>query len=156
MAKHIHLVLDLESGDVTGLALPVDAGSPSGSATAVLGFGAGDVGSSTRVRYLHSWNSDQLSQVQESGFYAPRDGTLKNLFVRHKNPSGNGNSIIYTVRVASVDSALLIAVPSNVSTGFNISDSVAVNKGDLISVKVTKPFSIGTSPNDITVTAEFE
>ena len=154
--KHIHLVLDLNSGEITGLALPRDAGATPGAGNSVFGWGAGTLGSSTSTRFLYAWFDDGLAETNESGFRAPRAGTLKNLHVRHKDPKGNGNNIVYTLRVAGVDSTVIVTLPSTSLIGSDLVNSIAVSAGDLVSVKVTKALGIGQSPRNVTVSAEFE
>ena len=157
MAKHIHLCLDLDLGEITHLALPMEGGGgPGGDGTAVIVFGAGTLGSTTTVRYLYPFYSDKFAEVGELGFEAPRAGTIKNLRVRHNSPKGNGNSIVYTVRVAGSDSTVTVTLPSTSTSGSDLSNSVSVSSGDLISLKVTKAIGVGTSPRNVVASFQFE
>jgi hypothetical protein len=155
MPKHQHLVLDLETGEIRWLALPADAGAAPDTNNAVLGWGAGKIGSSPTTRYLYPWYSDLLAEVGELGFHVPRPGTLRNLRVVHNIPSGNGNNIVYTLRISGSDSVLKVTLPSTSASGSNTTNTVVVAAGDLISIKVTKASAIGASPRNIAVTAEF-
>jgi hypothetical protein len=80
---------------------------------------------------------------------APRAGTLRNLFVRHNTPGGNGGVIVYTVRTGPSGGPLVdtLITASLASTGLVASDlvnTVAVVQGDEISVKFTKPVTAGS------------
>jgi hypothetical protein len=121
---------------------------------AVLGWGAGLLGTSDTVRYLYPGYSDQLAEVRETSLQAPRSGVLRNLQVRHNVPDGNGASIVYTARVNGVDTALAAAVPSTAGSGNDLTNSVAVDIGDLVSIRVSKVAGVGKSPKNVVVTAE--
>lgn len=132
----------------------VDGVAGAGGNPAVLGWGAGVLGSSPTIRFLFPWYSDQLAEVGETGLVVPRSGTIQNLRVRHNIPNGNGTLISYIVRVSGVDSTVKVDLASNVSTGSDTVNSVAVTAGDYVSVKVTKAASVGASPRNVAVTAE--
>jgi hypothetical protein len=121
---------------------------PAGS-SAVIGFGVGGVGASAVVapakKFLDPWFSapTSVAGVDEMRMIAPRAGTLRNLFVRHNTPGGNGGVIVYTVRVNGVDTLMTASLPS---TGLVASDAntAAVAQGDEISMKFTKPVTAGS------------
>jgi hypothetical protein len=156
MAKHVHLVLDLDTGDITHLALPGVGTSGAGTGTAILALGAGSIGSSTTTRYLFPFYSEQLAEVNEFGFESPRSGIIKNLRVRHNKPKGNGNNIVYTVRVAGSDSSVSVTLASTSTSGNDIINTVSVSAGDLISIKVEKSSGVSSSPRNVIATFEFE
>jgi hypothetical protein len=82
-------------------------------------------------------------------------GSLRNMRVRQQIPAGNGNAIVYTLRVNGVASALAVSILSTAQDGSDLVDTVAVVAGDEIDIQVTKALAIGTSPNDIEVTMEY-
>jgi len=117
-------------------------------------FGASSVTGSTTTRYLYPCFDSSIAQTIEIGVRVTRNGTLQNLFIVQNNPAGNGNSIVYTVRINGVDTLLVVTIASNVQNGSNIVDTVIVLAGDRVSIKVTKSLTIGVSPDDILATLE--
>lgn len=124
------------------------------TAAAVFDLGSGSVGSTTTTRYLYPGYSDRLAEAFELGLRSPKTGTLKNLFIAHNDPKGNGNNITYTVRVAGVNSTIVAVVPSTTVNGSDTTNSVAVSAGDLVSIKVTKASVVGQSPRNVVATVE--
>lgn len=123
-------------------------------ATCVLHWGAGNVGSSTTTRYLFPNYSDSLAQVSVVQIRSPRAGTLKNLYLRHNSPAGNGNPIVYTVRVNGTPSALTVSINSTANDGNDQVNEVGISKGDLLDIVITKAAAIGQAPSDVTATVE--
>lgn len=130
---------------------------PPGTApsTAILAWGNESVSPTTTTRYLTPWYDDDLASVAPVQWTTPRAGTIRRLRVRHNVPLGNGNAIVYTLRVNGVASALSASVASNVANGSDLVNSVAVAVGDLLDIEVTKALAVVTSPTDIAVDAEF-
>jgi hypothetical protein len=75
---------------------------------------------------------------------APRAGTLRNLFVRHNTPGGNGGVIVYTVRVNGVDTPITVSLASTGLVASDLVNVAAVAQGDEISIKFTKPVTAGS------------
>jgi hypothetical protein len=75
--------------------------------------------------------------------------------VRHNAVAGNGNTIVYTLRVNGVASALSVTLASTSSSGADAVSTVAIATGDRIDIAVTKAAGVGASPNNITATVEF-
>lgn len=133
-----------------------DSGGGGGTGDAVVSWGSRTLASTTATRYLAPFVDDAMAPVVEVGWRAPRSGTLRDLYVRHGTPLGNGNIITYTLRVAGVDSTVLVALASTGGAGQDTTNSVSVNAGDLVSIKVTKASGVGASPRDIVVTATLD
>jgi hypothetical protein len=121
---------------------------------AVLAWGAGILGASTTGRYLAPGSSDQLAAVREIEMLVPRKGTLRKLHVKHNPPDGNGQQIVYTVRVNGSDTVLSVALASTASGGSNLVDEVSVDVGDRVSIKVSKAVGVFRSPRNVVATAE--
>lgn len=85
----------------------------------------------------------------------PRGGTLKNLYIVHNTTAGNGNNIVYTVRVNGVTQTLAVTLASTSSSGSDTTHSITVAAGDLVDIQITKAASIGSSPSDVMATMEF-
>jgi hypothetical protein len=123
----------------------------------VLLFGAGQVGSTTTTRYLYPGYDDDLAQTVVVSMVAPYAGTLRDFFVRHNSADGNGNSIVYTVRVNGVASAVSVTLASGaIGQASDLANAVAVAAGDLIDIEVTKAASVGNSPDDVTATIDLK
>lgn len=129
----------------------------SASGSAVLGWGNNSVGSNTATRYMR-WNNTRGTAPTNSSLTemrVPRAGTIRNLHVRHNNPGGNGNAIVYTLLVNGVASALTASVASTAANGADTTNTVTVSQGDVLQVEVTKAAGIGSQPGPVAVTAEF-
>lgn len=140
--------------DVTSLTF--EAVRDENDATSVMLFGAGSVGSTTATRYLFPAYDDGIAQVVPVQIRMPRAGTLKNLYVRHNDPAGNGNPIVYTVRINGAPSALTVSLASTANDGNDVTHEIGVAKGDLVDVAITKAAAIGQSPSDVVATVELD
>jgi hypothetical protein len=87
-------------------------------------------------------------------FRLPRAGTVRNLRIRHNITAGNGNLIVYTVRINGVATALTVSLASTVSDGSDLVNSVVVASGDLIDIEVTKALDVVVSPTFIAAALE--
>lgn len=148
----------------SGYALRPKSGGGPGVNTndSVLLFGAGQVGSTTTTRYLYPGYDDDLAQTVSMQMVAPYAGTLRDFYVRHNSADGNGNSIVYTVRVGPpagpmVATAITVSLATGaIGQGSDLANSVAVAAGDIIDIEVTKAASVGNSPDDITATIDLK
>ena len=133
----------------------IEITSLAGAVTPVLSWGNNSVSATTATRYLTPWYDDGLAQTTAIQFRVPRAGTLQNLRVRHNSPGGNGNDIVYTVRVEGVASALTVTLASDAADGSDLANTVAVAAGDRIDIEVTKAAGVGSSPGDVVATLEY-
>jgi len=133
----------------------VQIGGGSSSASGALLWGNSSVSSTTTTRYLTPGYTDAQAPTSAIQIRAPRTGTLRRMYVVHNAVGGNGNAIVYTLRVASVASALTVSAAANSTGGSDTTNSVAVTAGDLLDLEVTKASSVGSSPTDITVMLEY-
>jgi hypothetical protein len=139
--------------DVTPLTF--EATVAGADATGSFIWGADNVTGTTATRYLFPGYSDSLAQTVPVQFRVPRAGTLRNLRVRHNTGAGNGNNIVYTLRVNGVASTLTVTLASTANDGSDLVNTVGVSAGDLVDIRVTKASSVGSSPQDITASVEF-
>lgn len=124
----------------------------------VVAFGDNSVAATTTTRYLHPWYEESTAETAggtNARIVLPRAGVIRNMRVRHGNPAGNGNAIVYTLRVNAAAQALTVSLASTATNGSDLVNSVVVAAGDQIDVEVTKAATIGASPNNITVTMEY-
>jgi hypothetical protein len=124
---------------------------------AVLFWGALQVTGTTTTRYLSpgydgSGPAPILSGIVQ--FRIPRPGTLRNFYIHQGDPAGNGNPIVYTVRINNVATAILVSVASTATDGSDLVDSVVVAAGDLVDIQVSKAVSTAASPQQIMATIE--
>jgi hypothetical protein len=133
----------------------VSRGTGGGVQSLFLGWGSGSVGATATPRFLYPWYSDRLAEVGELGFIATRAGELSNFSVYQNIPEGNGNTIIYRVRVAGVTTSLGVSLASTDFYGKNTTDVVPVTEGDLVSILVSKSLGIGKSPRNVVAAADF-
>jgi len=129
--------------------------APASGSTPQLLWGDNSVGSSTTTRYLSPGYDDGLAETIPTQFRVVRAGTFQNLRIRHNVPAGNGNAIVYTLRVNGVPSALTVSLASTATDGSDLANNVVVAVGDLIDIEVTKAAGVGSSPTNITATVEY-
>lgn len=132
--------------DVTWAAPPDGCG--------VYTWGAASVQSTTATRYLVPGFSTGTAPTSPVVMSVPFAGVVRNLFVRHQTPAGNGNAIVYTVRINGVASALAVSLASTSASGSDTVDSPAVVAGDYVDIIVTKAASIASSPTNCVATFE--
>ena len=114
-------------------------------------FGADAIGSSTTTRYLLPSYSDTLATSSPVQIEIPSGVTsfdFVRLDVRHNSPAGNGNDIVYTLRVNGVATALTLTLASTATSG-TVTATVAIAAGDLVDIEITKAASIAASPTGV-------
>jgi len=119
-------------------------------------WGNSGLTASTTTRYLSPGCTDDTAHTTITEFRVTRAGTFSKMRVRHNTASGNGNSIVYTLLVNGVASALTVSMASTASDGSDLVNTAAVAVGDLVSLQVTKAAGIASSPSDIVVSTEFD
>lgn len=141
-----------EDGEVLTRAsgLPVWAAGP----TPPIMWGNGSVFATTTDRFLSPWYSDIGAPTAAIQWRVPRAGIFRNMRVRQNITAGNGNDIVYTLRVGGVASTLTVTVASTDADGTDLVNTVTVAAGDLVDIIVEKALDVGTTPEDITVTME--
>lgn len=127
---------------------------PTGGFGAPLIWGANSIASTTVTRYLYPGFGNATADTNAIQFRVPRAGTFRNMRVYHNIPAGNGNPIVYTLRVNGIPSALSVSMASTASDGSNLVTTVAVVAGALVSLEITKAASIGSSPVDVLASLE--
>jgi hypothetical protein len=127
----------------------IPASGPAGINTDMFLWGNSSVSPTTTTRYLSPFFDGSLAETSPIQFRVLRSGFLDKLRVRHNSPSGNGNLIVYTVRVASVATALAVSMASTATDGSNFVTSLAVTAGDLVDIRVTKALNVGASPGNV-------
>lgn len=166
-ADHVHAHGNLAGGSLHDLVVPAGAagfmsgadktkldGLPSVVPSAILLWGSNDVTRSTTTRYLFPSYTNDTAFTTPVQWRSPRAGTLQNLRVRHNTTAGNGNAIVYTVRVNGIASALTVSLASTSSDGSDLVNTVAVAAGDLLDIEVTKALDITSSPSNIMASLE--
>lgn len=136
--------------------LGIKPGSGAAAGTkAMLTFIADRVGSSDTGRYLSPGIEDGLALTLNHPLPMPIAGTLRNMYVRHTVPAGNGNPVRYRLQVNGSDTALVVNLASTATLGFDTTNTVVVAATDLVNLVITKPSGgIGTSPRRVVVTIE--
>lgn len=124
------------------------------TSSTVYNFGNSGVSSTTTARYLTPGFGDTTAQTSPIQFESPIGGTARNLRVRHNALAGNGQNIVYTVRINNVASALVVTLGSTATSGSDLTHTVALSPGDLIDILVTKAGTIVQSPGNVTAVIE--
>ncbi len=115
-----------------------------GGAPSVLQWGNNSVSGTNTTRYLTPGHDGTAQTNNDRQIPMPRAGTLQNLFIEHNTPAGNGGSVFYTVLVNGVATAITTSLASTAASASDISNTVAVVAGDLVSIEVSKISSIGS------------
>lgn len=119
-------------------------------------WGNDRVGNSTTTRYLTPGFTDNLAELTPVRFILPAiSGTFRNMIVNHNIPGGNGNDIVYTLRVNEIATPISVTMASTAASGSYLADSVNIYREDQIDIIVEKAINIGNSPNNIVVSLEF-
>ena len=121
-------------------------------------FGASQVFSSTTTRYLFPSYSDSGANTSAVQIEIPSgvaDFNAIRMTVRHNAPQGNGNDIVYTLRINGVATGLAVTLASTATSG-NDTGSETISAGDVIDVEVTKAAGLNNSPDDIVCLIEVE
>lgn len=118
-------------------------------------WGNNGVSATTTTRFLTPGWGDATASTTTIQWRVTRAGTLSRLRIRHNTTAGNGNAIVYTLRVNSVASTLTVSIASTAADGSDLVNTVVVAVGDLVDIQVTKAASVGTSPSDITAVMSF-
>jgi hypothetical protein len=119
-------------------------------------WGNDSISGTTTTRFMTPGYGDATARTTEIQFKAPKAGTLRNLFVHANVTAGNGNNIVYTVRINGVDSTLTVTLASTSADASDTTHAPTVAQGDLISLKVTKASSVATGPSDVIVTCDLQ
>lgn len=131
-----------------GVPIGTQGGSP-------ITAGCDSIGTSTTTRYLPPWFDDGMAPTVEIQWAMPRPGTLQRMRVRHRAGAGNGGLIDYVARRNGADTLLKVSIISTATAGDNLVEAQTYAAGDLFSLAVQKAASIGSSPQDITVSFEY-
>ncbi len=122
----------------------------------ILTWGNGSVSSTTTTRYLAPGYEDSIAPTSVVQWVAPCNGTISQLYAKHNTAGGNANAIVYTARKNGSAQTLTVSVAANSTTAVgDTTHSFTVAAGDVVDIEVTKAASVGTSPTDIMVTAQF-
>ena len=127
----------------------VAAGISSGAQPAILLWGNNNVAATVTTRFLEPGYESSQAPTLVVQFRVPFGGVLRNMRVHCRTGAGNGNAIVYTVRVNSIVTTLIVSMASTATDGSNLVNTATVAAGDLVDVQVTKALGIGASPSDI-------
>lgn len=141
--------LDMDGNDIISI-----GNIQHGARPAELLWGNNSVTSTTTDRFLTPGDTDGIAPTSAIQFRVSGAGVLRNLRVRHNTGAGNGNPIVYTVRVNGVATPIAASLASTANDGSDLVNSAALVNGDLVDIKVTKAAGVGTSPSDIVATID--
>lgn len=118
--------------------------TPIGSA-AVLLWGNDSIAAAADTRFLYCGRDSSTAPTTAiTSYRSPRAGTLRNFRVRHNSAVGNGNSVVYDVRINGVAAGLALALATGaIGDASNLVATIAVASGDLVQVTASKALSIG-------------
>lgn len=123
---------------------------------AVLSFGNTSITSTTTTRFLEPWFVDGTAPTSLMELLLSREGRIRNFFVRHADAAGNGASVVYTLLLNGVPTAMTVTLPTGVaSTVGDTTTVVTVAQTDRLGVEVTKAAGIGSTPGPILCSMEF-
>lgn len=125
--------------------------------TAPIYFGAANAGTVATALYLGPGFLETAAQATELAIPITKDGFLRNLRVRHGATAGVGAAVnTFTIMVNGVASTLT-CVTANTGTnsaGSDITHTVAVVAGDVISLRLTKSVAVTSGQGPLTASLE--
>lgn len=124
----------------------------------VLLWGNDSVAAAADTRFLAPGFVNQVAQATPiASFRAPRAGTLRAFRVRHNSAVGNGNNVVYDVRINTAAQGLGLTLASGaIGDASDLVTSIAVPIGALLEVTATKPLGIGAGGVDVMFACSFE
>jgi hypothetical protein len=130
---------------------------PAGS-SAVIGFADNSISAAADTRFIDEWNGGNTAvapTTETTPIVSPRAGTLRNLFVRHAAAAGNGNLVVYTVRINGVDTLLTATLATGaIGQASNLFNIALVAQGDRITLRAVKPLAVGGGSIMVSATME--
>lgn len=119
--------------------------------TSLLQWGNTSIAAAADTRFLSPGFTAQTAQIVSiAAFRATRNGSLRNFRVRHNSAVGNGNSVVYDVRLNGAPQGLGLSLATGaIGDASDLVTAIAVVAGDLIEVTATKALSIGAGGQDV-------
>lgn len=128
-----------------------NSGWLAGGGPAIIMFGNSMIQANTNTRYLTPGYATNNAQTSPIRYPCVRDGIISGMNIAVQSGSGNGNNVVYTLRVNEAATSLSITLAST-STDGSSSAIVPVSRGDILDIEVTKEAAIGNSPDEIIAT----
>jgi hypothetical protein len=140
-----------------GPGAPIAFATPATSGGAVLTWGAENVSNVVDTRVMPpGFDTAALNNNTPKGYLAPRAGTFRNLTARHNQANGNGNSIVYRLRINGALTALQVTLATGaIGSASNLVNPVAVAQGDLVELVRVIAVAVGSGVLDAMCAAEF-
>jgi hypothetical protein len=121
----------------------------------VLTWGNDSIAAGADTRFLTPGRGGTAVTTDINQLPVPRAGLLQNFFVRHDAAAGNGNSVVYTVLVNGVATAITVTLATGaVGQASDTTHTVAIAQGSRISIQATKAAGIGTGAIDVQTSLE--
>lgn len=115
-----------------------------GADTPVLTWGNDSVAAAADTRFLYCGRSISTAPLTAiTGLVAPRAGVLRNFRVRHNSASGNGNPVVYDVRINGVAQGLGLSLATGAIGNASAIGGFVVAADDVITATATKALGIG-------------
>jgi hypothetical protein len=114
-----------------------------------ISWGNESIGTTSTTRYLAPAYDQGTSPTSEIGQTVARAGNVRIFTVFHNAGNGNGNDVVYTLRVNGIDTALTVTLASTDTAAVTATGAVAVVAGDVLTVSVAKAIGINSSPDGV-------
>lgn len=112
--------------------------------SAAMVWGASDIVAAPDTRFLGPGQIGIALDIDVQGVPVPYNTTLDNFMVRHNVAAGNGNSVVYTVMLDGVPTALSVTVPTGVITLVaDFIHGIPASAEQIVSIRATKAADIG-------------
>ncbi len=107
------------------------------------------------VQNLSPYYSDTVASGFVQHIVSPMTGVIDRMYIRQDAPFGNGNNLVYSLRVNG-NPQMLQSIASTATQASNLVDSAAVTQGDLLDMQVSGANNLGGSaPGGVAVTFRF-
>lgn len=116
-----------------------------GEGRSILTWGNDSIAASADTRFLYAGRASVTAPLTAiTGMVSTRGGQLRSFRVRHNSAVGNGNIVVYDVRINGVAQGLALSlVTGAIGDASDGVSSFAVNAGDVLTVTATKALGIG-------------
>lgn len=130
---------------------------PAQPPASLLIYGFENIAAAADTRFLGTGSNDGTAPTtSDYAFRMPRSGTLRNFRVRHNSAIGNGNSVVYDIRIDTAPQGLGLTLASGaIGDASDLATTIAVSAGELIEVTAVKALSLGAGGLDVMFAMEY-
>ena len=109
----------------------------------ILVWGAANIGPEVGTRVLApGFDSTKITNISK-GIMIPRNGVLRGFTARHNQINGNGNNVVYAIRLNGVITLMTVTLPAQNPGQVSSPAQLLVNIGDVIECVCSVAVNLG-------------